>query len=206
MPARPVDIINRRTGPIGEFVTRFVVLGLCVLAFALTANRQRRQPAYPVRPIRLLLPMQQKFRRSHAQLRAVPTDFDLSGKSVHLPFDLQFKFQRTAVAASSRSSFHLIYLKSPTVDLTARVRPYIQATGLVMPQAEAPAGRHVIEARISDSDRREAVGVFTSKWSINTCGSAARQKDEIRTRPTSQPRCTTNWHPRPMQRLPLRSS
>jgi hypothetical protein len=81
-------------------------------------------------------------------------------KSVHSPFDLQFKFQAHGSSGIKPDSFHLIYLKSPTVDLTARVRPYIQANGLVMPQAEAPMGRHVIEARISDSDGRETVAVF----------------------------------------------
>lgn len=143
---------------------RFVVLALCVLA--LTVNSQTANAGnLLISADEGALPPASDATRIPAITRAITRRPDLilvsPTKSVHSPFDLQFKFQAHGSSGIKPDSFHLIYLKNPTVDLTARVRPYIQASGLVMPQAEAPAGRHVIEARISDSDGREAVGVFT---------------------------------------------
>jgi hypothetical protein len=141
-----------------------VALGLCVLAFALSSETVSAGNLL-ISTDEGSLPPASDTTKIPAITRAITRRPDLilisPTKSVHSPFDLQFKFQAHGSSGIKPESFHLIYLKSPTVDLTARVRPYIQATGLVMPQAEAPAGRHVIEARISDSDGREAVGVFT---------------------------------------------
>ena len=81
-------------------------------------------------------------------------------KAVTSPFNLEFKFQAHGGSSIKPASFHLIYLKEPAVDLTARVRPYVSANGVEMTGAEAPPGRHMIEARISDSDGREASSVF----------------------------------------------
>jgi hypothetical protein len=143
---------------------RFVVLGLCVLAFALSGEAARAGNLL-ISADEGALPPASDATRIPVTTRAITRRPDLilvsPTKSVHSPFNLQFKFQAHGSSGIKPESFHLIYLKKPTVDLTARVRPYIQATGLTMPQAEAPAGRHVIEARISDSDGREAVGVFT---------------------------------------------
>ena len=143
---------------------RFVVLGLCVLAFTVNGQAVRAGNVL-ISADEAALPPASDATKIPAITRAITRRPDLilvsPAKSVHSPFDLQFKFQAHGSSGIKPESFHLIYLKKPTVDLTARVRPYIQATGLTMPQAEAPAGRHVIEARISDSDGREAVGVFT---------------------------------------------
>ena len=143
---------------------RFVVLGLCVLAFAVNGEAVKAGNLL-ISADEGALPPASDATKIPTITRAITRRPDLvlisPTKSVHSPFDLQFKFQPHGNSSIKPESFHLIYLKKPTVDLTARVRPYIQATGLLMPQAEAPAGRHVIEARISDSDGREAVGVFT---------------------------------------------
>jgi hypothetical protein len=81
-------------------------------------------------------------------------------KAVTSPFNLQLKFQAHGGSTIKPDSFHLIYLKSPVVDLTRRVRPYVTANGVEMMGAEAPEGQHMIEAKISDSDGRESSGVF----------------------------------------------
>ena len=143
---------------------QFVVLSLCVLAFALSGESVRAGTVL-ISTDEGALPPASDATKIPVATRAITRRPDLilvaPTKSVHSPFDLHFKFQAHGSSSIKPESFHLIYLKSPKVDLTARVRPYIQANGLMMPQAEAPAGRHVIEARISDSDGRESVGVFT---------------------------------------------
>lgn len=80
--------------------------------------------------------------------------------SVTSPFNLQFKFQPHGGSTIKPDSFHLIYLKNPNVDLTARVKPYVTANGVEMLAAEAPPGRHVITVKISDNTDREASVVF----------------------------------------------
>ena len=142
---------------------RFVVLGVCALLFALNSEAVRAGTVL-ISTDEGALPPSSDATRIPVATRAITRRPDLilvsPTKSVNSPFDLQFKFQAHGNSGIKPDSFRLIYLKSPTVDLTARVRPYIQANGLVMPQAEAPAGRHVIEAKISDSDGRETVAVF----------------------------------------------
>jgi hypothetical protein len=142
---------------------RFVIAGLCALLFALSGEAVRAGTVL-ISTDEGALPPASDTTRVPVATRAITRRPDLilvsPTKSVHSPFDLQFKFQAHGSSGIKPESFHLIYLKSPKVDLTARVRPYLQANGLMMPQAEAPAGRHVIEARISDSDGRESVAVF----------------------------------------------
>lgn len=122
---------------------RFVVLALCVLA--LTVNSQAAsagnllisadEGALPPAPDATKIP---------AITRAITRRPDLilvsPAKSVHSPFDLQFKFQAHGSSGIKPDSFHLIYLKDPKVDLTARVRPYIQATG----RCRRPKRRQVV--------------------------------------------------------------
>src|SRR6185312_2291650 len=52
------------------------------------------------------------------------------GSAVTSPFNLQFKFQAHGGSTIKPASFHLIYLKDPAVDLTARVKPYVSANGV----------------------------------------------------------------------------
>ena len=80
--------------------------------------------------------------------------------SVSSPFELKFKFSAHGGATIKPGSFHLIYLKKPNVDLTARVQPFVTADGVDMTDAEAPPGRHKIKAMISDSAGRKASFTF----------------------------------------------
>jgi hypothetical protein len=80
--------------------------------------------------------------------------------SVTSPFNLQLQFQAHGGSSIKPDSFHLIYLKNPNVDLTARVKPYVTANGVEMVGAEAPPGRHMIKVKVSDSEDRETSTVF----------------------------------------------
>ncbi len=80
--------------------------------------------------------------------------------SVSSPFELKFKFSAHGGATIKPDSFHLIYLKKPNVDLTARVKPFVTADGIDMTGAEAPPGKHTIKAMISDSAGRQSSFTF----------------------------------------------
>src|ERR1700743_624448 len=54
------------------------------------------------------------------------------------PLRLQLKFESFGGAKINTDSVKVMYLRSPNVDLTPRVRPYIQPDGIDMPDAELP--------------------------------------------------------------------
>jgi hypothetical protein len=80
--------------------------------------------------------------------------------TVTSPFNLRFEFQAHGGSTIKPESFHLIYIKKPRIDLTSRVRPFVTETGVDMAEAEAPPGRHVVEAEITDSDGRATSVIF----------------------------------------------
>ena len=60
-------------------------------------------------------------------------------------------------------SLKVTYIKSPAVDLTSRLKPFVLPTGIDMPDAELPAGDHLIRVDVKDSDGRTATTSFTLK-------------------------------------------
>lgn len=76
------------------------------------------------------------------------------------PVRLQFRFEAFGGATVNLASLRLMYLKTPLIDLTDRIKPYVRATGLDMPRAELPAGEHAMRLELADSDGRTAVSNF----------------------------------------------
>jgi CHASE2 domain-containing sensor protein len=142
---------------------RSTVLGVCFLAFALSSHGASAGEVL-IKPEEAALPPSTGTSKVPLITRAITRRPDLTlvspEKAVTSPFNLQFKFQAHGGSTIKPDSFHLIYLKSPVVDLTQRVHPYVTANGVEMTGAEAPPGQHMIEAKVSDSDGRESSGVF----------------------------------------------
>ncbi len=76
---------------------------------------------------------------------------------VHSPLHLQLKFLAHGGAQVDETSFKLIDVTSPAVDLSERVRSFTSQTGLDVPDAEVPAGSYAIRAEIKDRDGRLGV-------------------------------------------------
>lgn len=70
------------------------------------------------------------------------------------PFNLKVKFEPHGGATVEPGSVKVVYLKSPVVDITDRVKPFITAEGIDMGKAEVPAGQHAIRVDVKDSDGR----------------------------------------------------
>lgn len=70
------------------------------------------------------------------------------------PFDLKVKFEAHGGATIEPGSVKVVYLKSPTVDITDRVKPFVTADGIDMSKAEVPAGQHAIRIDVKDSEGR----------------------------------------------------
>ncbi len=59
------------------------------------------------------------------------------------------------------ASVQVVYLKTPPVDLTSRVKAGISAEGIELASARAPAGEHPIRISVRDSEGRQNSATFT---------------------------------------------
>ncbi|RAU22441.1 hypothetical protein CU669_06970 [Paramagnetospirillum kuznetsovii] len=78
----------------------------------------------------------------------------INPSEVKSPFNLKVAFEPHGGAKIEPSSVKVVYLKSPTVDITDRVKPFVTADGIDMGKAEVPAGQHSIRVDVKDSDGR----------------------------------------------------
>lgn len=79
------------------------------------------------------------------------------------PMRLQLKFETFGGSKIDTESLKVTYMKNPAVDLTPRLKPFVQPTGIDMPEAELPPGDHLIRVDVKDSDGRAASTSFTLK-------------------------------------------
>lgn len=142
---------------------RSIVFGSCLLTLIVsspaTAGNVLIKPEEAALPP--AVPLATGATNSRALTRRPEVILVSPDKSVNSPFALRLNFHAHGGSRINPSSFHLIYLKTPNVDLTARVAPYVKAQGLDMTDVEAPPGLHVIKAVISDSENREGSTIFT---------------------------------------------
>jgi hypothetical protein len=79
------------------------------------------------------------------------------------PMRLQLKFEPYGGAKIDPDSVRMTYLRTPNVDLTPRVKSFVQPTGIDMPEAELPAGDHMVRVDIKDTDGRAGTTSFVLK-------------------------------------------
>ena len=89
----------------------------------------------------------------------------VDGQQVHSPVHLQLKFESFGGAKIDPDSIKVTYMKTPTVDLTDRIKSFVQANGMDMPDAELPPGDHMIRVDIKDSEGRVGSTSFVLKIS-----------------------------------------
>jgi hypothetical protein len=82
---------------------------------------------------------------------------------IRSPAPLQLKFQTFGGAKVDLDAVQATYLRTPNVDLTPRIKPFVTATGINVPAAELPPGEHVVRIDIKDSDGRAATASFMLK-------------------------------------------
>jgi hypothetical protein len=73
---------------------------------------------------------------------------------VHSPMHLQLKFESYGGAKIDPNSVKVTYMRTPNVDLTGRVKPFVQPTGIDIPDVQLPVGDHMVRVDIKDSDGR----------------------------------------------------
>ena len=83
--------------------------------------------------------------------------------AIRSPVRLQLKFQTYGGAKVDLDAVKATYLRSPDVDLTPRLKPFVNASGIDVPAAELPPGDHMVRIDIKDSDGRVATTSFVLK-------------------------------------------
>jgi len=96
-------------------------------------------------------------------LRGPKVEFVSPGDAVSSPMRLQLKFESFGGAKIDPESVKVIFLRTPNVDLTSRVKPFVQADGINMQDAELPPGDYTVRVDIKDSDGRPGTAIFTLK-------------------------------------------
>ena len=79
---------------------------------------------------------------------------------VTAPFDFKVAFEPRGDAKSDPSSVKVVYMKSPFVDLTPRLKGAISANGIDFAKADVPPGTHTIRVTVKDSEGRETNSVL----------------------------------------------
>ena len=80
---------------------------------------------------------------------------------VSSPFDLKVLFEARGDGKIDPNSVKVVYMKSPFVDLTPRLKSAITPTGINFSKAEVPPGTHTIRVTVKDLDGRETNQVMT---------------------------------------------
>jgi hypothetical protein len=81
-------------------------------------------------------------------------------KHLTSPLALKIAFTARNNTSVDKDSVKVTYLKSPAVDLTARLKAHLTPDGIEMKQAELPPGTHVIRIDLKDSNGRAASAVL----------------------------------------------
>jgi len=77
------------------------------------------------------------------------------------PFDFKVLFEARGEGKIDPNSVKVVYMKSPFVDLTPRLKSAITPTGINFSKAEVPPGSHIIRITVKDMDGRETNQVVT---------------------------------------------
>ena len=81
--------------------------------------------------------------------------------SVSSPIDFKVNFEARGEGKIDPESVKVVYMKSPFVDLTPRLKGAISAQGINFAKADVPPGVHTIRVTVKDNDGRETNSIFT---------------------------------------------
>lgn len=85
-----------------------------------------------------------------------------AGKS---PIHLQVKFESYGGAKIDPETVKMTFLRTPNVDLTTRIKPYLKPAGIDIPDSELPPGEFMVRVDLKDSDGRPGSTSFVLKIS-----------------------------------------
>jgi hypothetical protein len=87
-----------------------------------------------------------------AGMRGPKVELVSPADATHSPLRLKLKFESVGGTKIDPDSVKVVFLSTPNVDLTPRVRPFVQADGIDMPDAELPPGEYTVRVDIKDNE------------------------------------------------------
>ncbi|MDR3438625.1 hypothetical protein [Telmatospirillum sp.] len=130
-------------------------------AMLITDDEARRPAATLITDNEAHLPTQSEAPRGITRSPTILLDTPHAAVAAHKPFEFKIEVQPHGGATIDPTKVHVTYLKEPAIDLTQRLRPFVTASGIDMPDAEAPAGDHPLRIDVEDSDGRTSHTVIT---------------------------------------------
>ena len=82
------------------------------------------------------------------------------GHSAASPLALKIKFQPRNNVPIDLSTVKLVYVKAKPIDLTERIVKHVTPTGIVMDQAQIPAGVHALRLELKDAQGRASTAII----------------------------------------------
>jgi hypothetical protein len=110
-----------------------------------------------------LPPMKGAVANSNRGITRGPKIAVIEENGVKSPIRFQVKFQPLGGSTIDTEGVKVIYLKQPNVDLTPRVKAFVQPTGIDMPDAQLPPGDHLVRIDVKDSEGRVTTTSFVLK-------------------------------------------
>lgn len=74
--------------------------------------------------------------------------------TIKSPPVLKVRFESLGAAKIDVDSVLITYMKKPAVDLTQRIKPFVEATGIDVENAEVPPGTHTLRVNVTDTEGR----------------------------------------------------
>jgi hypothetical protein len=85
---------------------------------------------------------------------------DPDSKGVKSPLPLNIRFVGRNNVAIDPASVKLVYLRSPSVDLTERIKAHVTPDGIEMSDVEVPPGTHVLRLDVRDAQGRASTATI----------------------------------------------
>jgi hypothetical protein len=98
-------------------------------------------------------------------LRGPKINFVSPAEPGRSPVHLQLRFESFGSAKIDPDSIKVLYLRTPNVDLTPRIKQFVMPAGIDIPDTELPPGEHMVRVDIKDTDGRPASISFILKVS-----------------------------------------
>jgi hypothetical protein len=150
-------------GRIGREMKRIVSLGLIAAGLLFSGATRAATQLITEEEAKLPPPKGAIAADRRGIMRGPKVEFVSPGASVNSPLRLVLKFESFGGAKIDPDSVKVIFLRSPNVDLTSRVKPFVQADGINMQDAELPPGEYTVRVDLKDSEGRPGTTIFTLK-------------------------------------------
>jgi hypothetical protein len=95
----------------------------------------------------------------------IVVEMPAEGVLVSTPFPVKIHFLPAPGAKINLESLKVEVLKLVPISLLSRVKPYLTATGIDVPEAKIPAGTYNVHIAVSDDQGRETSTVQT--WMVH---------------------------------------